>query len=847
MLIAGNAIARGGVSLAAVAASCGVAATCLILAPRNRRRGTTSVTTLAIGLGAAVLVIGMQLVPLPPVFVRLLSPRTDATLRDALGPIGLYPSWRPITLDPGTTALELSKAATFAMAAAAGAILGGSDRRRDRLLRWISLSGVATVAVYYVAALVGRSPLLEPRITFVNPNHLAGFLQIAAWPALGFALRARGPSRAGWLLAFTFTASGIFLSLSRAGIAAFFVGMGIFAVLRMRTIEQRRSSRGVDGERTPPHPDPLPRDAGERGVDPDALARAVSGQRGVDPDALARVASGQRGFGHRIRSRTVVALGVSGALAVVSWLALDQILTEMSTVADEATTAVKLEVWPIALRMIRDFPAVGIGRGAFWTTFPSYKWEPLQRTFTHVENEWLQLPLELGVVAGLGVVALFAWAFVAAVRRRDLSRPLAGALAGAGALVAHNLFDFSLEIPGVAIPFAVVLGIASREMPSIEIRPWLVRAAAGAMFALGAIGLLVHGAHGLDSDAASVVEAASGDDAVARARAALRWHPADYLPPAVAGTRLVVEGRCREAIPWLVRAMERSPTAPEPHRATAHCLAAAGRAALAKREFRLAFSYGDRSALEEAHAWYAQPGALLEVAPDTPEGLAAAGAILRDDPAQAAVAWQRAWDSFKVPWALAQLASAKVALHQDEDALALARQLEQGAPQNPYGYVVAARALDELGRGDDAQKELELGAARLPGSFEVLAALGVKHLASHRFSQARATFDGIVAVEGPVLARKRILVARALEGQGRYQEALAEARVARGLLPADASVLVAFSRIAEAVGLYDEAVDSLEVAARQPATKPGTYDAKLAALKAARDEQQLRKAVWEGR
>ena len=169
------------------------------------------------------------------------------------------------------------------------------------------------------------------------------------------------------------------------------------------------------------------------------------------------------------------AAGIAGALAIASWLALDPIIAELRTVGDESSTAVKLALWPAAAQLVREFPLAGIGRGAFATVYPAYKSEPLQRTFTHVENEWLQLPAELGLVAGLGVIALFAWAFFAAARSRDLSRPMAGALAGAGALALHNLFDFSLEIPGVAIPFALVLGLASRAMPRIDVRARVLR------------------------------------------------------------------------------------------------------------------------------------------------------------------------------------------------------------------------------------------------------------------------------------------------------------------------------------------------------------------------------------
>jgi tetratricopeptide (TPR) repeat protein len=533
----------------------------------------------------------------------------------------------------------------------------------------------------------------------------------------------------------------------------------------------------------------------------------------------------------------VVAGGVAAALAIAAWLAFEPIVAELATVSDESATGVKLGLWPAALAVWRDFPLAGIGRGAFATVYPAYKAEPAQLTFAYVENEWLQLPVDLGL-AGVAVVALFAWAFVAAARRRDLSRPLAGALAGAGAVAAQNLFDFGLEIPGVAIPFALVLGVASREMPRVAVPAWTVRAAAAVLLVAAAAGLAIHRAHPIDGALAAVAGAGSADEAVARARDALRWHPADWAPHAAVGARLAAEDRCAEALPWLTRAMLRNPTAPEPHRAAAACLAAAGQDDHARREYRLAFLYGDRSALAEAFARYEAPGALLELAPDTPEGLLAAGHLLRARPAEAAEAWRRGWEAFGDPRALARLAETRLALDAPDDALRLARLLQQRAARDAAGYLVASRALDALGRPDDALRELELGAARLPGDAAVLASLGSRHLAQRRFSQAKATFDAIVAREGPALARKRLLVARALEGQGRLQEALREAQVAREVAPLDAAALETFSRLAAAVGRHDEAIDALEQAARAPAATPGAYDARLADLRRAREAQR---------
>jgi tetratricopeptide (TPR) repeat protein len=814
VLLAVNALWRGGVDREVTIASLIVAVAALGLAAGRHADRHRSVPVLSLGLAGIALLTATQLAPLPAALVGLLSPATRDVLDGALGPIGPYPRARPLSLDPGATALALAHAATWTAVAAAAGLLSSSADRRDRLLRAIALTGVGVMTVYVGAALLGIAPLVAPKVTFVNPNHLAGFLQVAAWTALGFALRSRGPARAGWLLAFGFTGAGVFLSLSRAGIAAFFVGAGIFGVLRMRA-----------------------------GGAPRLRARSASATLGANErveQAAPGLRSGRTGGG--TGSGKLVFVGaLAGALAIAAFLALDPIIAELRTVSEESTTEAKLGLWPTALEIVSKFPLTGIGRGAFATVHPAYKWEAWRTTFTHVENEWLQLPVDLGVPVGVGIILLFAWAYFAAARRRDLSRPLAGALAGAGALVAHNLFDFSLEIPGVAIPFAVVLGIAARDMRSVPVARWVVRAGATALLLLGGMGIALHLAHATETDSARVARATTADEALALAPAALRWHPADWLPPAAVGTKLAAEGRCAEALPWLTRAMQRSPTSPEPHRAMAGCLARGGGAALARREYRLAFLYGDRDALAEAFRAFPEPGALVELAPDTPAGLFAAGALLRERPAEAREVWRRAWESFQDPRALARLAEVTLALGEREAALTLARELQEVAPDQPAGYVVASRALDALGQPDAAQRQLELGASRLPGRAEVLVPLGYRHLGQQRFSQARAVFEGILAREDGEVARKHVHVARALEGQGRFGEALREAQAARDAAPDDVAALEAFSRIAARVGRHDEAIEAIELAAQKASSSTGVYDARLAALRAAREAQRHRR------
>ncbi len=830
-LVAGNALVRGGVDLPAIAASALLAAAALFLAARPGHRsqrhpepapdgdGSVTVPLLVAGAALLTLAVALQLVPLPLGVLRAVSRESALLLERSLGGAGVLGWARPLSLDPGATALELAKVATWTAVAAAVAIVASDRRRRDALLAALALAGPAVVAAALGAYLFGAQPLLEPRFPFVNPNHLAGFLQLAAWPALGFALRARGPARVGWLVAFVFSAAGVFLSLSRGGIGAFVVGAGLFVALWARAGRRERvASEGA------PAPAVAPRGWRE-------LLRA--GPRAVTRALL-----------HR--SGAVLPVAISVAVGLAAFLAFDRIVAEMRTVSEATTTEVKLELWPSALQVIRDHPLLGIGRGAFANVFPAYKWEPVLATFTHVENEWLQLPVDLGLVLGPLAIGLFAWAWLAAARRAEISRPLIGALAGAGALVAHNLFDFSLEISGVAIPFGVVMAIAARDMPAIRVPRLAVRAGAGVALALAALGVTLHALHPPEADAERVVAAETPDDAIARAREVLPWHPADWVVPAAVGTKLSAVFRCDEAEPWLARATERNPTASAPHRGAAQCYAFRGRAALAKREYRLAFILGDPDALKEAHAFFPEPGALLDVAPDTPDGLLAAAALLRDDWEEAREAYRRGWEGFRDVRALGGLAAVTLDLGDADGALALARALEAAAPLLPSGFVLAARALDAEGDEEAAIQELQGAAARFPGRVEVLAPLGQHQLRARRFSQARATFEQILARDASTTLTRSLLVGQALEGQQRYGEALRVLADARDAAPDSPRPLEAIARVSVEAGRYDEAIEALELAAHKPGVPAGAYAERIDALKTARARQAVTAAPEEG-
>ncbi len=774
--------ARGGVDWPVQAAALAVAGLAALLSAGSRR-GSTPV--FLAGLLAVALATAAQLLPVPAALHRI-APGAVRLFRTTLEPLGLYPAARPFSLDPPATGRELSKAAACLLAALAAARLAGSQRRKELLLAVVALAGIAVSTAGLFVAGAGVGPLLEPRLTFVNPNHLAAFLDLTSMVALGFGLRSRGRTRLLWLIGFALAASGVFLSLSRGGIAAFFAGVAAFTLLHLR----RELS-----ETATPHP----------------------------------------------WRRAALPVAVAAALAIVAYLALDPVLAEIRTVKGAASET-KVALWPVALGMLRGFPLTGIGRGAFPAVFTSYQSETGAVTFTHAENEWIQAPVDLGLPVGLLLIAAVVWTWLSAARARDLSRPEMGALAGMAALGAHDAVDFSLELLGVAVPFAIVIGLVARPRPAWSVTPLAVRIGTLVFLALGAAGMKLHLDHGGDAEVAAIARARSPEEAVGLARSQVRWHPTDYLPQVAAGMRLAGAGRCAEAMPWLGRAILLNSGVPEPHRFAARCLAAGGQADLARREYRLAVLLGDERALAEAATRFGSLGDLLSVAPDTPQGLRALARLLGPSrPADAASVLRRAWEVYGDLAALRDLASMTLALGKADEALDLARAYRDRMRSDSAGYAISARALLAQGKEAEGQRELELGVAHVPGSPELLSILAEKALGVRRFAEARRFVESMAASAPGEIASKRLFVARILWDQGRMTEAIQEARSAAAIIPGDTGALTALATYCAGAGRLDEAIAALEGAAALAAARPGAYDAELARLRALRQAEVERR------
>lgn len=138
------------------------------------------------------------------------------------------------------------------------------------------------------------------------------------------------------------------------------------------------------------------------------------------------------------------------------------------TVVQQISLPFRLHVWRDTLPMIRDFSLFGIGLNCFEDLFPHYQSPPwIPATVPAAHNDYLQLMAETGLLGS----ALLTWFFVAVGRRlyhglaylSPTAIPVVAALLAASVVLAfHELFDFGLHIPAIALLFTLMLAIGLR-------------------------------------------------------------------------------------------------------------------------------------------------------------------------------------------------------------------------------------------------------------------------------------------------------------------------------------------------------------------------------------------------
>lgn len=157
--------------------------------------------------------------------------------------------------------------------------------------------------------------------------------------------------------------------------------------------------------------------------------------------------------------------GVLVTGSVVYAISSDTVLTRLDMLSWD--TENRDEVYALVSTAIVDNPVIGVGYGNFEDGFRLYRDSSVHVFFKKAHNTYLETAFELGIPATFMLcIAILGVTFVAArgVRRRHQHWLYPAAGVSATSLVAtHALFDFSLQIPAVAITYATIMGVAAAQ------------------------------------------------------------------------------------------------------------------------------------------------------------------------------------------------------------------------------------------------------------------------------------------------------------------------------------------------------------------------------------------------
>ena len=390
-----------------------------------------------------LLLVGLQFVALPAGWVEVLSPRAYEAHALAAGALGhALAATLTLSVEPHATRDFWFKTVAYGCMFCLTLLVVDSRRRLELLLKTLVVCGTlqalyASVMVlsgleygFFIRKFIGQGNATG---TFVNRNHLAGYLNLCLAAGIGLMIsklggeavhtwRQRVRSIARLLLGektrlriyLVVMVIGLVLTRSRMGNAAFFAGTlitGGIGLLLMRN---------------------APR------------------------STMLFLAS-------------IVALDL---LIVGTWFGVDQVAkriqqTEVTTNVDNLLpTEDRDEVDRLALNYAKDYLLTGSGGGTFYVVFPAYSNRGITGFFDHAHNDYLQLLTETGV-PGLAlcvlIVLMAAVQALTTLRRRSdpLMRGTAFGVALAICWLAiHSTVDFNMQIPANALTMTVMLALA---------------------------------------------------------------------------------------------------------------------------------------------------------------------------------------------------------------------------------------------------------------------------------------------------------------------------------------------------------------------------------------------------
>ena len=396
----------------------------------------------------------MQLLPLPSPWVNVLDQRwSNSFVESGVGNV-------PISLDLYSTRLYLAKACIFFAIFWLVITLVNSRHRLEWLAKAIVLSGLLQAIAGIILMATGTTfemffvsmANVRGHGTFVSPNNFAGYLELTLAIGVGLMIAKLDGHQTGswrqrlhgWLallfsekvllrVALIIMVIGLVASRSRMGNAAFFASLlvtGSFTVIFSKhaartTVLFIASLIVLD-------------------------VVIIGGVVGVEK-VVQRIENTNVQESTKVKHVDVV------HPVMIEEKVLQQLSPEESV--EERTLAART-----SLGIVRDFPLIGAGGGAFHLIFPHYKPMNLLPGFwDHAHNDYVEIGSEVGLVGLLLLMLLVAHSLLKSLKllrcsndQLQLGMAFAGVM-GVISLLIHAAVDFNFQNPANSMIFLILL------------------------------------------------------------------------------------------------------------------------------------------------------------------------------------------------------------------------------------------------------------------------------------------------------------------------------------------------------------------------------------------------------
>jgi len=159
-----------------------------------------------------------------------------------------------------------------------------------------------------------------------------------------------------------------------------------------------------------------------------------------------------------------VSLLLVDALIVGNWFGIDKVAKRIANTAMVSEQRDESNIYSLA--MARDHWLTGTGAGSFKSNFPAYRGADINQSHFYAHNDYLQFVIEFGMIGALPLASLVLLSLYLALlaqrkRRSSLIKGVGFAASmGILALGIHSAVDFNLQIPSNGMLFVILLAMA---------------------------------------------------------------------------------------------------------------------------------------------------------------------------------------------------------------------------------------------------------------------------------------------------------------------------------------------------------------------------------------------------